>query len=410
MIKRIGLLILAACFALMPVAPVQVQAQGDLVILDSSTDVNFPSSLRFNLSAQSSTDIIDIRLHYTVRQISYAQVTAEVFVDFTADTSVDASYTLDMRQTGGLPPGTVVEYWWTVKDTGDNVVESSPVQVVFEDNRYSWQSLTAGDVTIYWYEGGLAFTQQLMAAAQEALARLLSSTGASLENPASIYIYASTEDLLGAMIYPPDWAGGGAFIREGTIVIGIAPNQLDWGMRAVAHELAHLVIGGLVLNPYSDLPKWLNEGLSMYIEGPLEIGYLNYLDEAVTEDSLISVRSLASSFSAHAEQSYLSYAQSYSLVDFLIRGYGQEQMLALLYTFKEGSGYDDALEKIYGFDMDGLDALWKDYITRQIQPAGGKGLHPAAIGGLSVLVLALFMVVGLFIKGWVNRRKEEIRR
>ena len=39
-------------------------------------------------------------------------------------------------------------------------------------------------------------------------------------------------------------------------------------------------------------------------------------------------------------------------------------MFELLNTFKQGSGYDEALLKVYGFDMDGLDALWRAaYIT-----------------------------------------------
>jgi hypothetical protein len=35
-------------------------------------------------------------------------------------------------------------------------------------------------------------------------------------------------------------------------------------------------------------------------------------------------------------------------------------MLQLLNIFGEGSGYDDALLEVYGFDMDGLNTLWQD--------------------------------------------------
>jgi len=38
-------------------------------------------------------------------------------------------------------------------------------------------------------------------------------------------------------------------------------------------------------------------------------------------------------------------------------------MLELLNTFRQGSGYDEALQKVYGFDMDGLNELWFSYIT-----------------------------------------------
>ena len=174
------------------------------------------------------------------------------------------------------------------------------------------------------------------------------------------------------MIFPTEWTGGVAFARYGIIAIGIDPDNLLWGKRSIAHELTHLVVHQMTSNPYIDLPTWLDEGLAMYTEGTLGVGFVDYLDKAITQDSLISVRSLSSPFSAYAEESYLSYAQSYSLVEFLIASYGQGKMLELLTTFSQGSGYDGALEKVYGFDMDGLDALWQDYVVNRYRNAGVK--------------------------------------
>ena len=199
-----------------------------------------------------------------------------------------------------------------------------------------------------------------MLTAQQALRRLTESTGAYLEKPVNIYIYASAQALQGAMIHPQEWTGGVAFTRYGVIVIGIAPNNLSWGKRAMTHELAHLVVHQMTLNPYGGLPTWLDEGLAVYAEGVPEPVYIASLDKAIAEDSLISVRSLSSPFSAYAEEALLSYAQSYSLVEFLTGSYGAGKMLELLNTFKQGSGYDQALSEVYGFDMDVLNALWRN--------------------------------------------------
>jgi len=76
------------------------------------------------------------------------------------------------------------------------------------------------------------------------------------------------------------------------------------------------------------------------------------------------VQSLSSPFSAYADKALLSYAQSYSLVEFLITSYGQAKMLELLNTFRQGSSYDAALERVYDFDMDELDSLWREYIAQ----------------------------------------------
>jgi hypothetical protein len=79
------------------------------------------------------------------------------------------------------------------------------------------------------------------------------------------------------------------------------------------------------------------------------------------------VRSLASPFSALPELATQSYAQSFSVVEFLISQYGQGKMFTLLNTFRQGSGWDAALVKVYGFDMDGLDKLWREYVAKKYQ-------------------------------------------
>jgi len=391
MIKKAGILTIVVFLFLALLSPGLAQAQSEPVILDSSAQANFPSQLNFSLSAQSNVNITDIRLHYMVDRAGFAQVASEVYIKFVPSTQVEAEWTWDMRKTGGLPPGSIVTYWWTVTDASGGSVETAPHQVQFNDVRYSWLSLTEGEATIYWYQGDDSFARELMAVAQQALTRLLENTGAYPEKPVKIYVYASAQDLQGAMIYPQEWTGGVAFTRYGTIAIGISPLNLDWGKRAIAHELTHLVIHQMTLNPYNYLPTWLDEGLAMSTEGALEPQFVDALYRAVGEDRLITVRSLSSPFSAYASQATLAYAQSYSLVEFLIGSYGQSKMLELLNTFREGSGYDAALEKVYGFDMDGLDALWREQISQQYQPTkvAANRVHPVPIVVMTALVTGL---------------------
>ncbi len=368
MIKKTFILISVVCLLLVAVAS-PTQAQSNLKILQSSAEADFPKRLTFNLSAESNVDIVDIRLSYTVDRTGFADVTSEAYVEFVPDTKVDVDWTLEMLKIGGLPTGASVRYWWTVKDKNGNKVQTAPATVPFNDNRYRWRSLTEGQVTLHWYEGDDTFAEELMSAAQQAIDRLAEDTGAHLEKPVDIYVYANTTALQGAMIYPAEWTGGVAFPRFGIISIGIAYINLGWGKSAITHEMAHLVVHQMTLNPYSGLPVWLDEGLAVYAEGLLSPQYSSRLYDAVKEDRLLSVRSLCSPFSAYSETATLSYAESYSLVEFLINQYGQAKMLELLNTFQQGSTYDAALEKVYGFDTEGLDALWRAYVTQQYQPA-----------------------------------------
>jgi hypothetical protein len=293
--------------------------------------------------------------------MEHARVFSEIYVGFTPSTAVTAQWVWDMRKTGGLPPGSSVDYWWMVTDANGMKLKTEPSRIQVEDNRYDWQSITEGDVTLYWYRGENSFAEELMDAAQAALARLAESTGARLESTVRFYIYANATDLRGSMIYPQEWTGGVAFTRYGIIAIGITPdmNDVEWGKRVIAHELTHLVIHQVTFNPYNDLPTWLDEGLAMTAEGELEAEFKNALAKARKDNALISVRSLASPFSAYADESFLAYAQSYMLVEYLIDSYGREKMFELLNTFEQGSGYDEALMRVYGFDMDGLNVKWR---------------------------------------------------
>ena len=404
MINKIAALAMTIGLLLAALSPVPVQAETGPVVLESSAEAGFPYLLSFSLEAESSVDITDIRLHYRVDRDRFAIVTSEVDIEFIPHTSVDVSWTLEMIKSGGLPSGTIIEYWWMVTDANSIRIETDTFQVQFNDEHYSWRSLIEGDITLYWYQGDESFARQIMEAAQEALVRLAADTGAHLEKPVRLYIYASSQDLLGALIFPQEWTGGVAYTTHGVVAIGINTGNLEWGKRAIVHELTHLVTHQVTLNPYNSLPVWLNEGLSMYAEGNMEPIFDAYLRQAVLHDTLISVRSLASPFTAYPEKSYLSYAQSLSLVEFLIDNYGQDSMFELLNTFKQGSSYDAALMKVYGFDMDGLNNLWLDYIIEKYQPEGETASLPLQAASLSALAATLLLALGMVAESWSWRR------
>ena len=350
--------VIVAILTLLLLMPGGVRAGSALEIEASSVMINFPAGLTFSITTVSDVNITDIRLHYTVERMSHAEIVSEIAVDFTPVTRVKAQWVWDMRKSGGMPPGSAVDYWWTITDAGGSRLETAPERVRIEDNRYDWHSITEGEVTLYWYDGDDSFAEELMDAVQEALSRLSLNSGAELEDAVRLYIYANASDLRGSMIFPQEWTGGVAFTQFGIIAIGISPSpsSLAWGKRAIAHELTHLVVHQVTFNPYNHIPIWLDEGLAMMSEGELGSEFEGAIFRAMSENTLISIRSLASPFSAYANESILSYAESYKAVEYLINEYGREKMLELLNTFHQGSGYDEALMKVYGFDTDGLNA------------------------------------------------------
>jgi len=394
MVKRIGSVVLL--LLLLVVFP-PVKAESNISVLDSSVTIDFPYSLAFNLEAESPANIVDARLHYEVDRMNYAQVVSEGWTEFTPATRVAASWVWDMRK-ASLPPGAQVTYWWTIKNADGDEFETLPAIVRFDDSRHQWQSLTSGNMTLFWYEGDDSFAWELMNACQEGLARLTQEFGAYPERAITIYVYASSSELQGAMIFPQEWTGGVAFTEFGIIAMGISPDSIDWGKEALVHELTHLVVHQLVFSPYGSLPMWLDEGLAMYNQGDLSPELSYRLEKAISEDKLLSVRGLCSPFSAEPEKAYLSYAESYSLVEYLLDNYNGDNMLDLLTLFKQGNTYDEALTEAYGFDIDGLDARWRESLIASTvvavsqSPGRSEGeakqFHPGSITGLSALAIS----------------------
>lgn len=342
--------------------PAHKQTLNAIAVRSSTAHVDFPTKLTFNISVSGDVNITDIRLRYTLEREAFASVFSESFIEFHPSPSVQAGWVLDMQKIGGLPPGSTINFWWVIKDTSGRRIETARQSIEFEDNRFQWRNINQHNVSIFWYNGSEAFASRLMTTAQQALVRLESNTGAKLTQPIKIYIYANTQDLRGSMIFPAEWTGGVAFTQFAIIAIGISPSNLAWGETAIAHELTHLAVHQMTRNPYAGLPTWLDEGLAVLNEGTPDPGMLSTLNRAISSDSLISLRSLSSPFSAYSDAASLSYAESYSVVSYLVGTFGQPKMAELLETFKSGSGYDDAFERVYGFDMDQLYMLWKQKI------------------------------------------------
>ncbi len=363
--KKIIILALTLCLFLNVLSPATVHSQTSITVQNSSAQVDFPNKVTFNLTAKDNVNLTDIRLRYIIVKKTFTQEFSESFVTFNPGTTVQANWVLDLTQIGGLPPGTVINYWWIIQDSSSNRLETKPQEVDLNDIRYQWRSITQGLVTLYWYQGDNNFANQLMAVAQQALASLKQNTGAALVNPIKLYIYASPQDLQGALIFAAEWTGGIAFTQYGIIAIGIAPTDLAFGVRAVAHELTHLVIHQIILNPYNELPTWLDEGLAVFNEGPADPAFTAILNQAIASNQLITLRTLTSPFSAYTDEASLSYAESYSVVNYLISTYGQSKMLDLLNTFQQGSAYDAAFQKVYGFNMDQLYNQWKQKVAPQ---------------------------------------------
>jgi Peptidase MA superfamily len=347
---------------------VEAQAPASITVNNSTAQMDFPLVLNFSCQIKAASEISDIRLQYQVEHMSYARVTAETQVVFTPATTVNAKYSLNMLRVGQFPPGLGVDYWWVVKDAAGNKFQSNPTHYIVADNHHTWQNLAQDKIDLLWYGQNNSFGQSIMSTTQKGLETLAERTGASPDRTIHLSIYTSEQDYHNSTIGESEWSGGETLPEYNSIILLIRPGSMTSDLSGISHELAHVIVDQVTYNPYNFVPYWLNEGIAMdiqYADGGLISQFSGPLRNAINNNTLISVRSLCSPFSAFPEKAYLSYAESYSIVDYLISQFGAAKMLQFLNSFKQGITYDGALQSVYGFDMDGLNNQWKTWVTPQ---------------------------------------------
>ena len=360
-IRKTSLLI-SCLFFLLIILPAQAD-EANIEILESEIGGEFAETITASVTAKSDKEIENVEFFFrpvTTR----TPVTKRNVAEFEPGTEVEASYTID-QQTSYFPPGTQLEYWWKFTDVDGDTLKTDVESYMHLDDRYEFKSLSNERITLYWYRGADDFGQALFDRANEALDNLETVFGVALEKPVQAFIYNGAEELRRAL--GPggnEWTGGVAYSDYGVIAMGVAPKNLQWGLRATTHELTHLVVHQATANPYGDIPRWLDEGLAVYNESPgfLDMQFRPTLEAAIDDDSVMTLQTLSSSFPADAEAANLAYGQSGAVVQFTIDTYGSEAMKDLLEIFSEGAIYDDALEEALGVDTRSLDNAWRESV------------------------------------------------
>jgi hypothetical protein len=350
-----------------------VHAQEPLPDAHLSTSVDFPNGLTFRLIADAPVVIDHAEVRYQVDQLSCGTGTASGLLQLTPTDKLNLEWEWDLRDAGGLPVGAKVTFHWVLSGEG-RVFETSAESVVYEDPRFEWRSIASEHTQIQWYAGSESFARDLLETADAGISQLERSTGVVPGDIVNVRIYETSEAMRETVLFSPEWAGGIAYPRHNLVIMGIGENNLSWGRDAMVHEMTHVVIGQATFRCGSSLPAWLNEGLAVHNEGEVAGIFTAALNDAIAEDRAFTVRGLAGSFPSAKDGALLAYAQSRSLVAHLIDTYGAARMNDLLNAFQQLGTADRALDDVYRFDSDELEAEWRASVGLPVR-SGSSGIE-----------------------------------
>jgi hypothetical protein len=140
--------------------------------------------------------------------------------------------------------------------------------------------------------------------------------------------------------------------------------------RILSHEAVHLIVHQATENPFNEPPPWLDEGLATYYQAIADPRFGPVLQNAIKSGTLIPIKALNSTFPDDPNQALQSYAESESIVNFILTSKGNDGMSALLTAYQGGVSNEQAVQTAFGESIDQLDAAWK----KSLNYPGDRGI------------------------------------
>jgi hypothetical protein len=278
------------------------------------------------------------------------------------------------------PPNTHFEFQFRVR-ASDGTVTLGPVgQGLVEDARFTWRTLDEGLVSVHWYAGDDAFARTAADLANDAIDRAAELLGTTLSAPVDLFVYDTQQALLEAVSPNRENIAGEAHHDIQTMFVWLPADRGidDFAAEVVRHELTHLVFDAATRNPYHDPPRWLNEGIAVYLTAGYAGSDRSLVGAAAATGSLIPLDGIAAFFPAPPDQFFLAYAEAVSAVDYFVRTYGEPDLWDLVRSYAQGMTDDDAFIAATGAGVDDFNAAWFESLDVAVREPLGP--QPAPTG------------------------------
>lgn len=263
-----------------------------------------------------------------------------------------------------IPPFTHINYWFGALLDDDGLVVSKLSSFDYIDNRYTWQSMEANFVKVYWYEGNIQLAQEVYHSTLETLTRAKELLDITSPSSLNIYLYAKEQELQSAL-----QLGGvkSAFENKDPalqVILLSFPSESNQP-RQLLRILLHQRLG----KSYSNLPYWLNEGLAAMLELYPEAQAKVLIQKAYQRSTLIPFEGLCRSFPQDTSGSLLAYAQSASFLQYLSREQGKDALERLVQSYTQEAHCERGFEKTFGVSLKQMELRWqKDTFSNKLTP------------------------------------------
>lgn len=235
-----------------------------------------------------------------------------------------------------------------------------------------WKTRRSNHFIVYYKEAPEDFIDNVIEEAEGYYNSITSDLGFTRfdswawEERAKIYIYNDKQEFTNAT-QQPSWAAGAAQYQEKKI--STYPLAAGFFDTMLPHELGHIIFREFV-GTRDDLPLWLEEGVASYEEKSRRFEASKIVKQAILNKKFVPLPDL---FKAALQSSQdkdfveLFYAESASLVYFLLTKFNKHNFTDFCKALKDGKNFDQALHEGYPrFDnIEDLNRQWLRFLENE---------------------------------------------
>jgi len=227
-----------------------------------------------------------------------------------------------------------------------------------------WQVETAGSVRIHFTSRNAAAVEALRPVVTEALDHIAQELRTGQLDSTDLYLAADRQVfhiLTGGRI--PEWGSGCAFPARGQIYVHLEQSELR---QTVVHELAHIALyQGARQAP---LPRWFNEGLSMWLAREWEFRQSLDLSLSVLLDRTHSLAEVEELLAYPEVEARRAYSESLSAVLFLQELGGRLIWAEVLRETAATGSFELALVETVGMTRGEFSQVWRQHVRDEFNP------------------------------------------
>ncbi len=234
-----------------------------------------------------------------------------------------------------------------------------------------WKEHKCSHFILYYKQADMMFIKRVEEMAEyyyERIARDLGFTrykNWSWEDRAKIYIYDDAEDYVGSG-RQMEWSNGSASASRRTI--RTFPAAHGFFDSTLPHELGHIIFREFV-GFKARIPIWFEEGVAMYQEQARRWGAHETARAALENGTFMPLNEMALlelSDKMNNDLIQLFYAESASIINYMIGELGQERFVRLCRKLQEGEPFDWTIQSVYVRfkDSNQLNDTWVKFLKK----------------------------------------------